>query len=76
MQGLVVKDKKIHVANYHEETMEALVELLAAAGLKHTNEITRKHVNRRTDMTKYKRFDEIYGNVKVGEYLYGKDEED
>lgn len=76
MQGLVVKEKKMHVANYHQETIEALVELLAAAGLKHPKEITRKHINRRITMTSYKRFEEIYGDVKVGEYLYGKDADD
>lgn len=76
MQGLVVKEKKKHVANYHHETIESLVELLAAAGLKHTDEITRKHINRRVTMTEYKHFEDIYGKVKVGEYLYGKDEHD
>ncbi len=76
MQDLVVKEKKIHIANYHHETIESLVELLAAAGLKHTDEITRKHINRRVTMTEYKHFEDIYGKVKVGEYLYGKDEHD
>lgn len=71
MKGLVVEDKKDRVANFHHQTVEALVELIAAAGLEHTNDITRKHVYRRISMTKYKRFEDIYGRVKVGEYLYG-----
>ena len=72
MKGLVVEDKKERVANYHHQTVEALVELIAAAGLEHTNDINRKHVYRRTSMTEYKRFEDIYGRVKLGEYVYGK----
>jgi glutamate synthase domain-containing protein 2 len=76
MIGLVVKDKKVRVANYHEQTIEAFVELIAAAGFEHSAQITRKHVYRRINMTEYKRYEDIYGKVKVGEYLYGKDDED
>lgn len=76
MAGLVVKDKKVRVANYHGQTIEAFVELTAAAGFDSPNQITRKHVYRRINMTEYKRYEDIYGRVKVGEYLYGKDADD
>ncbi len=74
--GLDVEDKTKRVFNYHHQTIEAFVEMLAAAGFKHPSEITRKHVYRRLNMTEYKRYEDIYGRVKVGEYLYGKDADD
>lgn len=76
MAGLVIKDKKVSYANFLEETVKAFVELIAAGGFDHPKEITRKHVYRRITMTKYRRYEDIYGRVKVGEYLYGKDVHD
>ncbi|MCB9227104.1 MAG: FMN-binding glutamate synthase family protein [Chitinophagales bacterium] len=76
MNGLNVVDKKTRVAQYHHNTVEALRELLAAAGLKSTSEITRKHVYMRLSETVNKRYEDLYGRVKVGEYLYGVDAED
>ncbi|MCD8529184.1 MAG: FMN-binding glutamate synthase family protein [Chitinophagales bacterium] len=76
MKGLYVPQKTERVANFHKNTIEALVELLAATGLEHPSEITRKHIYKRLDNQRYKRFEDIYGRVKVGEYLYGLDEED
>lgn len=71
MKGLDVVTKKERVANYHQQTVKALVELIASAGLEHTNEITRKHVYRRTTMTEYKRYEDIYGRAEIGEYIFG-----
>ena len=69
MKGLNVVNKTDRVYNYHKETVYALVELLAAAGLKHPSEITRKHVYMRMTETTSKRYEDIYGRVKRGEYL-------
>jgi len=69
MKGLNVINKTDRVYNYHKETVYALVELLAAAGLKHPSEITRKHVYMRMTETTSKRYEDIYGRVKKGEYL-------
>ncbi|MEZ4978199.1 MAG: FMN-binding glutamate synthase family protein [Chitinophagales bacterium] len=76
MKGLVVSDKKQRVANFQMQTVNALVELLAAAGLESTEEINRKHVYRRTSMTAYQRYEDIYGTVKLGEYLFGRKVQD
>ncbi len=46
-RALVVTDKTERVFNYHRNTMAALGELLAAAGLSQPSEITRHHVHRR-----------------------------
>jgi glutamate synthase domain-containing protein 2 len=67
--GLVVEDKAPRVANYHEETVKAMSELLTAAGLEHPGEVKRHHINRRTSADTVKRYDEIYPSVEPGSFL-------
>lgn len=66
MKGLVVADKKTRVANYHEETLEAFMELVAAAGLESPHDINRTHIKQRTSLSQIQRFDEIYPHIKKG----------
>lgn len=66
VRGLVVKDKKHRVANYHKETVLAFEELMAAAGIKDSEEINRSHVNRRIIMNKVQSYDEIYPEMCKG----------
>ena len=49
-RALVVPDKATRVANFHELTVEALAELVGAAGLLHPQDITPDHITVR-DMT-------------------------
>ncbi len=60
VHGLVVSDKKLRVANFHHGTVEAFVELLAAAGIDHPDKINRTDVYRRISGNDIKRYDEIY----------------
>ena len=46
-QALVVPDKIERVANFHRQTLEALRELVQAAGLNHPNQISAAHIVRR-----------------------------
>ena len=46
-RALVVVDKTTRVANFHRQTLEALRELVQAAGLQHPNQITAAHIVRR-----------------------------
>ena len=46
-QALVVPDKTERVYRFHEHTLEALKELVQAAGLGHPNQITAAHIVRR-----------------------------
>ena len=46
-QALVVPDKLVRVANFHRQTLEALQELVQAAGLTHPNQISAAHIVRR-----------------------------
>jgi glutamate synthase domain-containing protein 2 len=47
-QALVVPDKTQRVFNFHRQTLEALQELVQAAGLTHPNQISASHIVRRT----------------------------
>jgi hypothetical protein len=47
-QSLVVPDKAERVFNFHHQTLEALMELVQAAGLDHPQDITAHHIVRRT----------------------------
>jgi glutamate synthase domain-containing protein 2 len=47
-QALVVPDKTTRVFNFHQQTLEALRELVQAAGLTHPNQISASHIVRRT----------------------------
>ena len=47
-QALVVPDKTERVHRFHQNTLEALKELVQAAGLQHPNQITANHIVRRT----------------------------
>jgi glutamate synthase domain-containing protein 2 len=60
MRGLIPEDKAVRVANFHEETIKALTELLAAAGLHETSEIKRSHIHRRTSMNQVNTYEELY----------------
>ncbi len=46
-QALVVPDKMERVVRYHQHTLEALKELVQAAGLQHPNQINAFHIVRR-----------------------------
>ncbi len=66
IKGLVVTDKKVRVANFHKETIESFVELMAAAGLKHQDQITRLHINRRGEDQRFRSYAEIYPYIPEG----------
>lgn len=66
VKGLVVKDKKHSVANFHHETVKGFVELLAAAGLDHPDQINRHQLYRRINFNTSQRFSEIYPYIPTG----------
>ena len=69
VKGLVVKDKKVRVANYHSETVKAFVELLAAAGLEKANQIERHHINRRINFHEILSYEEFFPALETGQLL-------
>jgi glutamate synthase domain-containing protein 2 len=48
-RALVIEEKALRVYRYHRNTMQALKELVQAAGLNHPNEIQASHIVRRVD---------------------------
>ncbi len=73
VSGLVVKDKKVRVANFHKETMKSFVELMAAAGISDPKDINRSHIYRRISMAETRRYDEIFPYLPVGKLLNKSD---
>jgi glutamate synthase domain-containing protein 2 len=66
IRGLDVEDKKVRVFNYHKSTIKSFVELMAASGLSHYDQINRSHVSRRVGMTNVQRYDQIYPYIAEG----------
>ena len=66
MKGLVVEDKKTRVANYHQQTVKAFVELMGAAGITDPATISRYHINRRIIMNRYETYEDVYPYLAEG----------
>lgn len=69
--GLVVSNKKVRVANFHEETVKSFVELLGAAGIENPRELTRSHIYRRVFMNEVRTLEDIYPTLELGCMLNG-----
>ena len=67
--GLVVDDKKVRVANYHNETVKSFTELLGAAGIKEASQISRSHIYRRVFMNQVTTFEDIFPSIEKGSFL-------
>ncbi len=68
-RALVVGDKAPRVAQYHANTLHALKELLQAAGLKHTDEVTTHHIVRRIDDAEVRLLSSLMPQVAQGAIL-------
>ena len=65
-KGLNVENKQQRVANFHNETVQAVVELIAAAGLTNTEQLRRCHIQRRVNAEQVRCYDEIYPSLETG----------
>ena len=72
-RALVVPHKLERVYNYHHATLHALAELIAAAGLKHPEEIRPVHFSHRLSGTQVTSFARLYPELRPGELLEGTD---
>jgi glutamate synthase domain-containing protein 2 len=68
---LDVPDKSTRVHTFHDNTLKALKELLAAAGLNHPGEIGPEHIIRRVSSTEVRSLAALYRFVKPGELVDG-----
>ncbi|MFC7208644.1 FMN-binding glutamate synthase family protein [Comamonas endophytica] len=71
-RALVVPDKAARVFNFHRNTLRALAEMLAAAGLEHPSQLKAKHLVRRMSATEVKLFSQLHVFLKPGELLTGE----
>ncbi len=69
IKGLDVNNKRQRVANFHHETVKSVAEIIAAAGLCRTEELSRKHVFRRISQTQTQHYQDIYKTIDTGSLL-------
>ncbi len=69
MKGLDVKDKKVRVRNFHEQTIESVAELLGAMGLKHSMQLRPWHLMHRIGPFDIKHYGELFDYLEPGELL-------
>ena len=70
-KALDVPDKSARVHHFHDGTLDALRELLAAAGLKHPEELGPEHIIRRVSAHEVRSLRALHAWVKPGELLVG-----
>ncbi len=70
-RAVVVSDKAQRVANFHKATVEALAELVAAAGLSHPAELKPYHISQRVSATEVRSYADLYPQLVPGELLEG-----
>jgi len=68
-RALVVPDKAERVRQFHRNTLEALAELLGAAGLSRPGQLRPDHILARTGANEVKSFAELYTFLAPGELL-------
>jgi glutamate synthase domain-containing protein 2 len=73
-RALVVPHKIDRVCNYHHATLHALAELLAAAGLEHTQELRPIHFSQRISIAEVATFAQLYPSLRPGELLDGTED--
>jgi glutamate synthase domain-containing protein 2 len=71
-KALVVADKSVRVAHFHENTLKALGELLGAAGLQHPGELRPHHIARRIPNGEVRVLSALFPDLEKGELLEGK----
>ena len=68
-RALVVPDKAERVLNFHRNTMKALAEMIAAAGLNHPSQLGPHHLVRRVSLTEIRLFSQLHIFLEEGELL-------
>ena len=71
-RGLVVDEKKIRITQYHNATMNSLMELIGSMGICDPRDLNPSHVVRRIGPGNIKNYDEIYDFLQPGDLLKGK----
>lgn len=72
MQALHVPSKAERVFSFHQQTLQALKEIVQAAGLEHPGQITAHHIVRRVDDNQVKLLANLVPQVSTGSLLTGE----
>ena len=72
MRGLVVPDKRRRVYNFHHKTVHSLLEIVAAAGLDHPDDLHPSLIHRRVSGTETHTLDVFYKPLEEGMLLEGE----
>jgi hypothetical protein len=75
-RALVVGDKADRVYNFHRNTLLALSEMIAAAGLDHPSRLGPHHLVRRVSLTEIRLFSQLHIFLEDGELLSGASDRD
>ncbi len=75
-RALVVSDKADRVYNFHRNTLLALSEMIAAAGLDHPGRLGPHHLVRRVSLTEIRLFSQLHIFLEDGELLSGASDRD
>lgn len=75
-RALVVSDKAERVYNFHRNTLAALAEMIAAAGLEHPSRVGPHHLVRRVSRTEIRMFSQLHIFLADGELLTDKHDRD
>ncbi len=70
-KALVVPDKAERVRNFHDNTLMALADMLAAAGIAHPDLLGPQHLHRRISTTEVRQVSELYTFLEAGALLNG-----
>lgn len=71
-KALVVSDKSLRVASFHNNTLKALAELLCAAGLNHPSELRPHHIARRIANGEIRVLSALFPDLEKGALLRGE----
>lgn len=67
--GLVVSNKTVRVANFHDETIKSLCEIIGAMGVASPEDLRPWHIMRRTGPNAINHYGEIYEFLEEGDLL-------
>ena len=71
-RALVVADKAQRVASFHRNTLHALADMIAAAGLEHPSQIKPHHLVRRVEGAEIRLFSQLHVFLEPGELIEGR----
>lgn len=70
-RAIDVDDKARRVHNFHRNTVRAVAEMVASAGLDHPSQLTPSHLFRRVDELRVMRLDQVYPPLEPGALFEG-----